>query len=128
MSTRVRVLRGMAIWRVVTTQRRVARLTRPQMDPLRADLYALFALPPLRMLDARNRVDMGAGFVSHNPLLYLALHKESLNIPFLPLSASGEGDGGRGCLRETPPLTPPRLRGGAYKRLNGCFCAKPSTR
>jgi hypothetical protein len=92
MVTRVRVLRGMAIWRVVTTQRRVARLTRPQMDPLRADLYALFALPPVRMLDARNRVDMGAGFVSHNPLLYLALHKESLNIPFLPLSASGWGE------------------------------------
>jgi hypothetical protein len=44
------------------------------------------------------------------------LHKKSLNNPFLPLSASGEGDGGRGCSRETPPLTPPRLRGGEYVR------------
>jgi hypothetical protein len=35
-----------------------------------------------------------------------ALHKKSLNNPFLPLSASGEGDGGRGCSRSNGPTMP----------------------
>jgi hypothetical protein len=65
MSARVRVLRGVVIRRIVATQRRVARLTCPQMDPSRADLYALFALPALRLFYFLNRPYVRAGFLSH---------------------------------------------------------------
>lgn len=70
MSARERVLRCVAIRRVVTTQRRAARLTRPQMDPLGADLHALFAHPPLRMFDCLNRPYVRASILSHHLLLY----------------------------------------------------------
>jgi len=43
MSTRVCVLGGVAIRRVVTTQGRVTRLTGAQVHPLCADLHALLA-------------------------------------------------------------------------------------
>ena len=70
MCARVRVLCGVAIWRVVTTQRRSTSLTCPQMDPLGVDLHALFALPPLRMFDRLNRPYVRASFLSHHLLLY----------------------------------------------------------
>src|SRR2546422_3104664 len=71
MSTRVRVLRGVTIRRVVTTQRRATRLTGPQMHPSRADLHAFFAFSPLRMFDTRNRLYVSASFFNHDffPLL-----------------------------------------------------------
>ncbi len=67
----MRVLRRMAIRRVVTTQRRAAGLTRPKMDPLRADLHAFFADPSLRMFDCLDRPYVRASFLSHQspPLL-----------------------------------------------------------
>ena len=71
MSARACVLCSVAIWRVVTAQRRAARLTGPKMNPLVADLQALFAFPPLRMFDAGNRADMRASFSSHCVLLFV---------------------------------------------------------
>ena len=65
MPDRVRVVRGVAIRRIVTTQRRGARLTRAQMNPLGSDLNALFALPPLCVFNACNRLDVRASFFSH---------------------------------------------------------------
>jgi len=70
MCARVRVLSGVAIRRVVTTQGRAACLTRTQMNPLCADLHALFALPPLGMFDCLNRPYVRASFLSHHLLLY----------------------------------------------------------
>ena len=72
MFTSLRVLRGVTIRRVVTTQRRAARLTGPQMHPSRADLHALFAFSPLRMFDSRNRLYVRTSFFSHDFLLYSA--------------------------------------------------------
>jgi len=69
MSTRVRMLGGVAIRRVVTTQGRATRLTRAQVHPSCADLHALFAFPSLRVFDTRNGLDMDTRFVRHDPLL-----------------------------------------------------------
>ena len=85
MSARVRVLRGVAIRRVVTTQRPATRLTCPQMNPLSADLHALFAFSPLRMFDARNRRYVRASFLNHDLLLLLVkhlMHEGDCNRPF----------------------------------------------
>ena len=51
MSTGVRVFAGMLIRRTVAAKRYAARLTRPEMHPVAADLYAFFAFPPMRLLD-----------------------------------------------------------------------------
>ena len=56
MSTRVRVLSGVAIWRVVTTKSHTARLTSTQVDPAGADFDALFAFSARRVLDLGNGV------------------------------------------------------------------------
>ena len=56
MSARLRMLRGVMIRRVVTTQRRATCLTGSQMQPAVPDFYALFTFPKLRMFDARNRI------------------------------------------------------------------------
>ena len=46
------------------------------------------------------------------------LRGDWLIVLLFPLSASGEGLGGEVCGELTPPLTPPRLRGGEeVKRL-----------
>jgi hypothetical protein len=74
MSARVRVFRGVVIRRVVTTQRPATRLTCPQMDPLSADLHALFALPTLRMFNGSNRRYVRASFLNHHLLLLLVEH------------------------------------------------------
>lgn|SRR6266540_1484141 len=83
MFARVRVLCGMTIRRVVTAERRGARLTRPQMDPLCADLHALFALTPLRMFDSLNRSYVRAAFPSHHCLLHSASTRLII-MPYLP--------------------------------------------
>ena len=54
MSTRVRVLSGVAIWRVVTTKGHTARLTSPQMNPAVSDFDALFAFSARWVLDLGN--------------------------------------------------------------------------
>jgi cytochrome c-type biogenesis protein CcmH len=55
----------------------------------------------------------------------IALSNQSTRYAFLPLSVNGEGAGGRGSLLKTPPLTPPRLRGGADGNSNSLRRAKP---
>ena len=50
-STCVRVFTGMLIRRTVAAQRYAARLARPEMDPVAADLYAFIALAAMRLLD-----------------------------------------------------------------------------
>ena len=54
MSTRVRVLSCVVIWRVVATKRDTARLTSPQVDPTGADFDALLAFSARRVLDGGN--------------------------------------------------------------------------
>jgi len=68
MSARAGVFRGVAIRRVVATQRGAARLTGPQMHPLGADLHALFTLSSLRMFDYLNRSYVSASFLGHHLL------------------------------------------------------------
>ena len=43
MPARMRMFAGMAIRRAIATKRQATLLTRAQMNPLRADLYALSA-------------------------------------------------------------------------------------
>ena len=66
MPGRARVLRGMAVRRVVATVRAAALLTGTQMNPRAADLDALLALMPFRPFDSRDRIDVGAGLVGHD--------------------------------------------------------------
>ena len=61
MTTCLRVRGGVAVRRVVATERPATLLACPQMNPLGADLHTLFALTPFRMLDTRNSVEMRAG-------------------------------------------------------------------
>ena len=46
----VRVFAGVPIWRAVAAQRHSTSLARPQMNPVIADLNALFAFTALRLL------------------------------------------------------------------------------
>ena len=52
------VFAGMPIWRAVAAERYAALLARAKMDPVVADLYALFALLTLRMFYRHNRFEM----------------------------------------------------------------------
>jgi hypothetical protein len=56
MSTRVRVPSRVAVWGVVTTERRTTCLTSAQVDPTGADFDALFAFTARRVLDLGNGV------------------------------------------------------------------------
>jgi hypothetical protein len=51
MSAGVRVFSGVSIRRAITTQRRPTCLARPQVNPVVADLDALFAFAALRLFD-----------------------------------------------------------------------------
>src|SRR5262245_60718767 len=72
MSTRARVLAGMAIWRAVATERGAAILTGPQVDPLRADLDALVTLAVLRMFYRFDRPQVRTRVVRHDRPSYQA--------------------------------------------------------
>src|SRR5215831_10923488 len=69
MTGRTRVLRGMTVRRVVTAVCTAAFLTGSQVHPSPADLHALLAFVPLRLLDGRDRRDVRAGFVGHESTL-----------------------------------------------------------
>jgi len=71
---RVGVLGRVAIRRVVATQGRAALLTRAQMDPSAANLYALIALVPRGGFHCRNRFDVSTAVVSH-PIPSLVLER-----------------------------------------------------
>ncbi|HET6670066.1 MAG TPA: hypothetical protein VFH15_07510 [Pyrinomonadaceae bacterium] len=62
MATRVRVLRGVSIRRVVAAQRGATCLASAQVHPARTNLHTFFAYPSLRMFDVRDRSDMSACF------------------------------------------------------------------
>jgi hypothetical protein len=70
MSTGVRVLAGVLIWRAVAAQRDSTRLARPEMHPIGTDLYALFAFTAFRLLDRlyRDRIQMSTTSDIHNGL------------------------------------------------------------
>jgi hypothetical protein len=51
MPARVRVFARVPVWRTVATQGDATFLAGPQMNPLVADLHALFAFAALRLFD-----------------------------------------------------------------------------
>ena len=59
------VLGRVAVRRVVAAARRAALLAGPEVDPIRAGLHALLALPALGMFDGRDSADMRAALVCH---------------------------------------------------------------
>jgi hypothetical protein len=71
MSTGVRVFAGVLIRRAIATQRNSACLTRPQMNPIAADLYAFFAFATVRLLDRlnRDRIQMRTSSRTHDRLV-----------------------------------------------------------
>jgi hypothetical protein len=69
MPARVRVFGRMMVWRAIAAECRAARLTGPQMHPLRADLYAFFAFAALRLFDRIDRVKMRATSIGHDVIL-----------------------------------------------------------
>src|SRR5512140_3675830 len=60
MLARARVLAGVFVRRVVTAARRTALLAGAEVDPARADLHALLALPALRGLHRLDRLGVTA--------------------------------------------------------------------
>jgi hypothetical protein len=70
MLTGVRVFAGVLIRRAVAAQRDATRLTRPQVDPIAANLHAFFALSPMRLLDRLNlnRIQMRTASGTHDRL------------------------------------------------------------
>jgi hypothetical protein len=60
-----RMFARMTIRRAVAAQRFAALLARAQMDPGRADLYALFTFQTLRMFDILDCVQMRTASVVH---------------------------------------------------------------
>src|SRR5207237_8819151 len=60
MTARPRVLARVAVGRIVAAVRVAALLARPQVHPVRANLHAVVAFPPLRVLDGGNRRDVPA--------------------------------------------------------------------
>jgi hypothetical protein len=71
MSTGVGVFAGVLIRGAVAAQRNSTCLTRPQMNPVTADLYAFFAFAPMRLLDRlnRDRIEMRTASRTHDRLV-----------------------------------------------------------
>src|SRR5713101_9739360 len=64
------MLAGVAVGGAVAAQRSSTLLAGTQMDPLRPDLYALGALPPLGLPHGGDRFEVRAGTAGHRrPLL-----------------------------------------------------------
>ena len=70
MSTGVRMFAGVLIRRAVAAKRHSTCLTRPQMNPVAADLYAFFAFATMRLLDRlnRDRIQMRTASRTHDRL------------------------------------------------------------
>src|SRR2546421_446476 len=64
------VLGGMLVGRAVAAQRGAALLARSQVDPVRADLHALGALPALGVPHGGDRAEVSAAIVGHRGLAY----------------------------------------------------------
>ena len=71
MSTGVRVFAGVLIRRAVATQRDSTHLARPEMHPIRSDLYAFFAFATMRLLDRLdfNRIQVRTASATHDRLV-----------------------------------------------------------
>jgi len=71
MSAGARVFAGVLIRRAVTAERDSTRLARPEMHPIRTDLYAFFALAAMRLLDRLNhdRIQMRTTLGIHDRLV-----------------------------------------------------------
>ena len=69
MPARVRVLARVPVRRAVAAKRHSALLARAQMNPVAADLYALFAFAALRLLDGVDRIQMKTAARAHDCLL-----------------------------------------------------------
>ena len=69
-TTGMRVFAGVLIWRAVAAQRDSTRLARPEMHPIRTDLYAFFAFATMRLLDRlnHNRIQMRTASRTHDRL------------------------------------------------------------
>jgi hypothetical protein len=65
----------MTIRRAVAAQRFAALLARAQMDPGRADLYALFTFQTLRMFDILDCVQMRTTSISHSNIILFRVIK-----------------------------------------------------
>ena len=68
----LRVAGGVAVERVVATQRHAALLARPQMDPVRAYLHALVALMAFFVFDGLDGAEMSAASVGCHGLSLIA--------------------------------------------------------
>ena len=66
MPGRPRMLARVFVWRTVTAQCDSTLLTRPKMDPLRADLHALGTFANLRLLHGLDGVEMTTTTIGHN--------------------------------------------------------------
>jgi len=75
MTAGVGVFAGVLIRRAVAAQCDAAFLTGSQVNPLRADLYALGAFANFRLLDGFNPVEMQTAAIAHDdlPLLTVAI-------------------------------------------------------
>jgi hypothetical protein len=69
----VRVFTGVLIRRAVAAKRNSTCLTRPQMHPVAADLYAFFAFPAFRLFDGFDRVEMRTASGGHDSFTGLVL-------------------------------------------------------
>ena len=58
----------MTIRRAIATECGTTCLTSPQVDPVRADLYALIAFTMFGMLDALDHLEVRTSFRRHNHL------------------------------------------------------------
>ena len=70
-SAGVRVFASVLIRRAVAAKRRPTCLARPQMNPVAADLHALFAFATMRLLDRlnRDRIQMRTASRTHDRLV-----------------------------------------------------------
>src|SRR5262245_28433663 len=82
MTARPRMLRRVTVRRVVAATCGATLLARPQVDPSRAALDAVFDLTPFGGFDGGNGVDVGAALIRHGD-------------PSLMQHLMNEGDGNR---------------------------------
>jgi len=68
----VRVFAGVLVWRAIAAESNSTRLARPQMDPLRPDLYTLIALAAFCAFDVRNRFEVRTWGIIHDRIISLA--------------------------------------------------------
>jgi hypothetical protein len=68
MTARLRVVRGVPVRRVVTTQRPAALLARAQVNPAVACFHALLAFTLPRVLHGGNRIQVRAASIGHDSL------------------------------------------------------------